>query len=149
MGGLQERNRSYRVIFRYQGQKRSFTLGKVAHVEAVTHAGRIHLLPLRISHGLLYSPERVSIEDVLRSEGQRRPKSEAEAKKADGLVPFSEFRDRYLAARSGGSMEANSLATARMHLKHFERSLGAGFDMRRLALSDLQRHLNSRREAGD
>src|SRR5262249_33884864 len=109
----------------------------------------IDLLLLRLSQGIIELPQGVSIEEFLLSEGKARPRAEAEAKKADGPVPFSEFRDKYLEARSGGSMEANSLATTRMHLKHFERVLGAGFDMRKLALSDLQRHLNSRREAGD
>jgi integrase len=46
-------------------------------------------------------------------------------------------------------MEANSLATARMHLGHFERTLGSDFDLRTLTLADLQRHLNKRRKDGD
>jgi hypothetical protein len=46
-------------------------------------------------------------------------------------------------------MEANSLATPRMHLGHFERTLGAGFDLRKLTLADLQNYVNKRRKEGN
>jgi integrase len=36
-----------------------------------------------------------------------------------------------------------------MHLRHFERSLGAGFDLRKLTLADLQGHIDRRRREGD
>jgi hypothetical protein len=68
---------------------------------------------------------------------------------SDGPVKFSVFKENYLAARSGGSMEANSLATARMHLGHFERTFGKEFDLRKLTMGDLQRHLNRLRAEGD
>jgi integrase len=41
-------------------------------------------------------------------------------------------------------MEANSLGTVAMHLRHFERTLGARFVLPLLALADLQRHVTQR-----
>lgn len=41
-------------------------------------------------------------------------------------------------------MEANSLQTVAMHLRHFERTVGERFTIRSLALSDLQRHVTER-----
>ena len=41
-------------------------------------------------------------------------------------------------------MEKNSLQTAAMHLKHFEKTLKGGFPLQQLALADVQRHVNRR-----
>jgi integrase len=43
-------------------------------------------------------------------------------------------------------MEANSLATVRLHLEHFEKTLGKRFSIRDLTMADLQRHINERRK---
>src|SRR5205807_3369582 len=52
--------------------------------------------------------------------------------------------DSYLAVHSIGSMEANSLATVRMHLGHFAATLGDRFPAQGLTLADLQRHVDRR-----
>jgi hypothetical protein len=43
-------------------------------------------------------------------------------------------------------MEANSLATVSVHLKHFESTPGERFAVRGLTLADLQQHANERRK---
>lgn len=153
MAGLQERNGSFRAIFRYLGKQRSVTLGKVSQQEAEAKAGAIDLLLLRIKQGLLVVPNGVTIEEFVLSEGEARAAGRdlevGEEAKPDEPVKLSAFKEKYLEARSGGSMEANSLATARMHLGHFERTLGADFDLGKLTLADLQAHINKRRKDGD
>ena len=49
MAGLQERNGSYRIIFRYRCKQRSITLGKVSLQEAEAYAGKVDLLLLASS----------------------------------------------------------------------------------------------------
>jgi hypothetical protein len=148
MAGLQERHGSFRAIFRYEGKQRSVTLGKVPRDETEAQAGAIDLLLLRIKQKLVAVPPGVTIEEFLLSDGRAQPPA-ASGEKTDGPVKFSAFKKGYLEARSCGSMEANSLATARMHLGPFERTLGANFDLRKLSLEDLQRHINRRRKDGD
>ena len=53
MAALQERNESFRVIFRYHGKQHSFTLGRVSRQEAEAKAGQVDLILLRIEQNLL------------------------------------------------------------------------------------------------
>jgi integrase len=154
MAGIQDRNGSFRAIFRHGGRQHSVPLGKVSRQEAEARAGAIDLLLLRLRQGLLAVPEGVTIEAFILADGKPEPPAPAQEPggppaKKDTPVRLKAFAAEYLAARSGGSMEANSLATTRMHLGHFERTLGPDFDLRGMKMSDLQRHLNLRREAGD
>jgi hypothetical protein len=130
----------------------------VARNEVDAKAGNIDLVLLRLKQGLLSLPEGLSIEEFVPSDGRvaARPDipigtpdgTPQKAKESDAAA-FGAFRERYLEARSGGSMEANSLATARMHMGHFERTFGASFDLRTLTLTDLQGHLNRRQKEGN
>ena len=86
-------------------------------------------------------PGGVTVEEFMHSEGRAPSPLAAEEKKSDDPVCLSEFVTKYLEARSCGSMEANALSTAKMHLHHIERTLGPGFDLRCLSLADLQRHI--------
>lgn len=150
MAGLQERGGSFRIIFRFEGKQRSVTLGRVGRGEAEAKVGAVDLLLLRIRQRLIELPAGVSIEEFVLTDGKARPPVPAlPGEPAAEPVRLSAFKERYLEARSGGSMEQNSLATARMHLGHFEWTLGADFDLRKLTLADLQGHLGKRRKNGD
>jgi integrase len=151
MACLQERNGSFRAIFRHEGRQRSVTLGRVSQGEAEAKAGAIDLILLRIRQRLLAVPDGVTLEEFLLSDGRAQPlpaPHEGE-QDPDEPVKLAEFKEQYLGARSGGSMEDNSLATARMHLNHFGRTLGKDFDLRGLTLADLQGHVNTRRKEGN
>src|SRR5262249_52145271 len=112
--------------------------------------GGVEKTLMLISQGALAVPEGADVVTFVKHGGKPPELEAAEKEKPkDEPVNFSAFRERYLEARSGGSMEPNSLATARMHLGHFERTLGADFDLRKLSLADLQSHLNKRRKEGD
>src|SRR5207244_10318679 len=100
--------------------------------------------------GLLHVPAAADVVEFVKHGGKPSQSKEAKAETApDEPVKLPAFKEKYLAARSGGSMEANSLATARVHLGHFGRTLGADFDLRKLTLADLQSHLTRRRKEGD
>ena len=44
----------------------------------------------------------------------------------------------------GTNLEANSIVTAGIHFKHLLATFGPAFDVRRLALTDLERHVAQR-----
>jgi len=48
MAGLQDRNGSYRIIFRYHGKQHAFTIGTVTEREAENWAAQVDQLLLRI-----------------------------------------------------------------------------------------------------
>jgi hypothetical protein len=53
MTSLQERNSSYRILFKYLGKLRSFTLGKVSPDEADATGGRLDgCRTIRLSSGV-------------------------------------------------------------------------------------------------
>jgi hypothetical protein len=107
MAGLQERNGSYRVIFRHEGKQRSVTLGKISSEEAESRVGAIDLLRLRIRQQLVKVPPGVTIEEFLLSDGRAQsPAAAPEDVLSDGPIKFSVFKERHLEARAGGSMEA-------------------------------------------
>jgi integrase len=141
MAALQERNGSFRVIFRYQGKQRSFTLGRVSRDEAEAKAGHVDLILLRIRQNLLAIPAGISIEEFLLSDGQVKPPEQAAAVEP---TTFGRFREKYIETQRNGAMEQNSLQTTEMHLRHFERTLGEKFPLQQLQLADLQRHVNER-----
>jgi integrase len=139
---LQLRNDSYRVLFCYLGKRHTLTLGKVSEEEAQTKSSQIDYLLLRIKQQLLAVPVGVPIEEFMLKDGQVKAPEEAVA--APEPITFARFREKYLETHSNGTMEANSLITVKMHLKHVEPTLGERFPLQQLTLADLQRHITTR-----
>jgi hypothetical protein len=141
MATLQIRNRSYRVLFCHAGKRYTYTLGEVSRREADNAAAAADQVLLRIEQRLLRVPDGVDIVSFVRNGGR--------VEEVKGTLPpeplgLRKLIDSYLAVHSIGSMEANSLATVRMHLGHFAATLGDRFPAQRLTLADLQRHVDRR-----
>jgi hypothetical protein len=142
MAALQERNGSFRILFRFQGKLRTFTLGQVTRQEAEAKAGQVDLLLLRLRQKLIAVPAGVSIEEFPQQDGHvRRP----EGVRAAEAVTLAALAEKYLATHSGGAMEVGSLRTVAMHLGHLRGTLGDKFPVQELTLADLQRHVDGRR----
>jgi integrase len=151
VAALELRNKTYRVVFMYQDRKYGYSLATGDAQTANALKGGVEKTLMLIGQGALSVPAGADVVEFVKYGGKP---SQAKAVSAGGgendqPVRLGAFKDLYLEARSGGSMETNSLATARMHVGHFERTLGADFDLRKLTLADLQRHLNRRRKEGD
>src|SRR5438105_1587172 len=145
MASLELRKSTYRVVFMYAGKKFGYSLDTGDRQTADALRGGVEKTLMLISQGALVVPEEADVVEFVKHSGKPPPTKTAEEKAKDEPVGLAEFKERYLPARSGGSMEASSLATARMHLGHFVRTLGKDFDLRKLTLADLQGHLNKRR----
>lgn len=60
------------------------------------------------------------------------------------LLTLGALRAQYLQAHSNGTLEDSSVATVRIHLGHFVRSLGEKSPLQSLTVSQLQAHLDRR-----
>ncbi len=143
MATLQVRNRSYRILFSLHGRRHTYTIGKVAKREAELAAANVDRLLLRVEQKILAVPPGVDIVDFFKNDG-RVLESEAVAPPA---TTFGFLRDRYLAAHGNGAMEASSIDTLKLHLKHISDSIGDRFPMRELGFSEVQGHIDRRSAA--
>ncbi|MFO0875979.1 MAG: hypothetical protein U0840_01290 [Gemmataceae bacterium] len=141
----------YRVVFLYANRKYSYSLETSDLPTANALRGGVEKTLMLLGQGALSVPDGASVVEFVKHGGRlpSPPPGPAGQEPKDAPVRLADFKTRYLEARSGGSMEQNSLATARMHLGHFERTLGADFDLRKLTLTTLQEYLTRRRKQGD
>jgi integrase len=142
MASLQKKGLAYYCQFLYQGRRRTVTVGKVSENAALAFAERVEELLDLIARRLITVPSGVDIAAFVANDGkvEETPASLPQA------VPFAAFSEKYLATHRGGAMEENSLATVAMHLKHFQKTLGASLSLRDLTTADLQRHIDRRRQ---
>jgi hypothetical protein len=76
MAALQERNGSFRILFRYHGKQHTFTLGEVPRDEAENKARQVDYLLTRLKQRLLLLPKGtdiVSLRSARRQPARHRP----------------------------------------------------------------------------
>ena len=137
--------------FLWHGRRRNFPLGSVSDDEAEDAARVVGDLLSRVKRGEIQVGDGVDIVAFVRHR--------LAALRGEGDVPavplptvatgtISALRDRYVETHSNGTVEENSLDTARMHLGHFCRGLGEKFPLERLTLAHLQAHVDKRAASG-
>jgi len=141
MAALQCRNEFWRLLFRHDGKQYSFPIGTVPKAEALTWKGRIEHTLMRLEQGYYEWPPGVSIIDFLKYDG-KPPVDPALSVRKD--TTLAELSAAYLATVSNGAIEANTLATVKIHLAHFETTLGKRFILSGLTLGKLQGHVDRR-----
>jgi integrase len=142
MAALQEREGSYRVLFRYHGKQHTCTIGKVSPEEAEAKAAQVDYLLLRLRQRVVAVPPGTDIVTSLRYDGNppeayRVPESAARA-------TLGTLRDRHLSTDGNGTVEENSPGTARLHFAHFCRELGEAFPLPELSAGRLQEYVDNR-----
>jgi len=142
MASLELRNQTYRVVFVYGGRKFGYSLDTGDKQTADALRGGVEKTLMLIGQKALQVPEGADIIAFVKNGG----KVVEEGKPAPAPLTLTQFKAKYLVAHSQGAMEQDSLGTARMHLGHFERTLGERFAVRGLTLADLQRHVTERRK---
>jgi integrase len=140
MSSLEQRGTGqFHLVFRFGGRKFKKAL-KTTQTE-VAEAARVRLdenLRL-IAAGRLVIPDGADIPTFLLSDGKLNGKP-----KLAVPLTLSKFFQEYLEHLPDGTMESNSLYTAKVHMAHFERVLGKGFSVRGLKLDDLQGYVRQR-----
>lgn len=140
MASLQERNGSWRVIFRFRGLQHFVTLGEVEETEAQGVMARYEYLLRLLKQRLLTLPSGMDIVTFLRLDG--KPGDPAASTSPE--ITFAQLRDGYLKTIGNGAVEINTLYTSKIHLAHLADTLAQGFLMEALRHGDLQRHINRR-----
>ncbi len=142
MAGLQHRNGSYRILFRYQGKQHTLTLGAVTEDEAQTKAAQVDYLLMRLKQKLAVLPPGIDIVEFVQMDGRVLPPTSPEIQK----INLTALRDQYVAAHRA-SLESNTLKCIQIHFRHLEKHFGAEFCISDLQLSDLQGYVNHRAKA--
>ncbi len=140
MAGLQHRNGSYRVLFRYHGKQFAFTLGHVSKAEAESKAAQVEYLLMRLRQRLAVVPPSVNILDYVQFDG--RPEQLPVTTK----ITLAALRDRYFATHEA-SLEKSTVYGSRLHFKHLAAALGEQFPIAELSLADLQGYVDRRSKA--
>ena len=146
---VQERNGSYRILFRHEGKQAGFSVGRVAEAEAKAKSAQVDYLLMRLKQGLIALPPDVDIVDFVRHDGNPPPPSTEPATAAPKPPEptLGDLRDRYLETHGNGSLEAHTLKGIRRHFGHLTRLLGVGFKIRGLKMADLQGYVDKRAKA--
>jgi integrase len=147
VASLQERNGSYRVLFRYHGKLHAFTLGRVGNDEAENKARQVDYLLMRLKQRLLVLPDGVDIVTFVEHDGKPPTTGPTLDDAPRQVVTLGHLRDRFLATHANGSLEANSLDTCKIHLGHFVRVFGENLPLGELSLSKIQDYVDRRAKA--
>ena len=141
MATLQLRNGSYRVLFCFRGKRHTYTLGKVANREAELASANVERLLLRLEQNLLQLPSGGDIVEFVRHDGTIPRK---ETYPTPDKIDLLELSRHYLETHGNGALESNSLLTTKIHLKHWQTTLGPKFPILELKTADLQSHIDRR-----
>ncbi|MBL8829826.1 MAG: site-specific integrase [Planctomycetaceae bacterium] len=136
MAGIQQRGDSWRVYFRYQRIQHTLNIGRVTKAEAKLWLAKVDEKLLRLKQGLLDIPPGMTVTDFIMRDGKVSPQAMA--------TTFDQLHRAYIAARSNGSLEANTLATAELHLSHLSTYLGRSFLLSGFSHQHLQEYVNKR-----
>ncbi len=132
MASLEKRGDNFRIIFRYAGQRHQAPLKTSSDSEASQLIVRIERKLALLAQGDIVLPQGVDIESFLLSE---KPKLSASTALKTVVPAYQQSRQ---------SIEANSLATIKLHLAHIQRFFGASANLNEITFSRLQDYVNER-----
>jgi integrase len=137
MASIENRNGSWRVIFRYQGKKRYFTIGEVSHSDAVIYSASTEELQRLLARNLVSVPMGCSIEDFMYHKGNPPTKAADHHR-----LTLSELREAYFTSQVK-KLEQTTLDGIRLHFCHLERILGRVI-VAQITRPDLQKYVDTR-----
>jgi len=139
MASLEQRGTSFRVVFRYAGQKYSRSLRTRNEKAANASLARLEDNLRRVQLGTLVPPDDVDLAAFLVSDGR----ISLNRRRAD-IRTLQKLFDAYRDSLPNGSVEDNTLDSMNIHIKHVTRILGDGFRIRSLQQADLQGYVEQR-----
>lgn len=142
MAYLEERNGRFRITFHHDGRQRRVPLGKVERAEAEGCLFRVEEALRLLARGRIEIPPDADLGLFLLTDGKvtgKPPKREP----PPPVVTLGQLRDEFVKAQSV-AVEENTLYTIRIHFKHLVTSLGSDFDLSKLTLKHLDKHVARR-----
>jgi integrase len=143
MAGVRKKGDAYYCTFRFQGRRYYFTIGEVSEARARARGAEVDETLALIERGRLAVPDGVPLQDFVAA-GGKAPAAPARPQ----VVTARQLFDHYLETHANGTIERNSLGTARSHLSQVAASLGDRFRVQGLTLLDLQAHVDRRGKKG-
>ena len=141
MAGIVKKADAYYCRFRFGGKRHYFTLGKITESQARAKAMEIDETLDLIERGRLTVPADIPLRDFVVA-GGRVPSVSVRPE----TINAGKLFEQYLLVHANGTIEENSLKTAKTHLNQFTVSLGERFRVQALTLNDLQNHVERRRK---
>lgn len=141
MASLQHIGEAFYLQFMCGGKRHSLALGKVPLAKAERKKADVEELLALLKSGRITVPPGISVSDFMLFDGKPPVDPEFQTRKE---MTFGELTKEYLAVIGNGSIEANTLATVRIHLAHLETTLAKRFLLSGLSLRKLQSHVDRR-----
>ncbi len=149
MASIEQRGKSYRVIFRFDGQRYTRSLQTKCERTATAALLRLEDNLRRVQLGTLLVPEAADSATFLLSDGQvtTQAKPEAEPKPQPRISTLSKLCEQYLDSMPEGALESTTLECLQIHIRHFRRVFGTRFQSADMDLAELQKYVNKRAKA--
>jgi integrase len=144
VASLEKRNGSWRVVFRYKGEKRHYTIGEVTPAEAHVYKATTEELLRLLNRNLLNVPQGCIIEKFMLHRGH--PPEDVCRPAAGGAsanITLAELREGYRKAQEG-KLEQTTLDVTAQHFAHFLRLLGGASELALMTRGDVQGYVDTR-----
>ena len=129
----------FHIRFRIGSRKFKRSLKTKNESEAETRRIRLEETLRLVESGRITVPANVDLPTYLLSDGRLE-----QSLAVPETLKLGDLFDEFTESLPEGSMEANSLYTAKIHMNHLRRILGARFVVKDLSLSDLEKHVRKR-----
>ncbi|MGD0141447.1 MAG: site-specific integrase [Tepidisphaeraceae bacterium] len=139
MASLEKRGDSFRIVFRYGGQKYRHELKTGNEREANALLGRLEDNLILLERGKIDPPADGNLALFLLSDGKLSDKPKVEIS-----LPLSMFFRRYREEYPTAAKESNTRYTEGVHMRHLERIIGSRTGVRLITAEMLQRYVNQR-----
>jgi integrase len=139
MASLEQRNRRFRVVFRFAGQKFGRALKTSNREDAEASLARLKDNLRRAELGHLVVPDGADIAIFLLSDGQLSAKP-----KLPRIRTLKQLLDSYIASIPKEAIESSTRQGMDIHITHLLRELGDGLLVAGLGTTDLQSYVDAR-----
>ena len=143
MASIERRDEVYWVVIRFDSKKHQHSLGTSDRGQAEALLKRIESNLYELKNGRMVLPPGADVALFLLSDGKVTGPPSLD-KMGASQATLGDLTTRYQAAHAT-AVEANSLKTIAIHLRHVARTLGTDFPIATLKLGDLQRHVARRK----
>ena len=141
MASLEQRNGTYRIIFRYGGQKYSRSLKTTNKRSADLALAQLEDRLRRADLGTLTLPPGADVASILLSSGKSTKKAVAQKRCLLGAI-----LDQYIDAIPEDAIEPKTRKIIGTHIKHLKRLIGVRTPPSAMSLEKLQQYVNDRSE---
>jgi integrase len=142
MAWAEQRGGSWRIVFRYQNAKHSFSVGEIGEADAEAFCGTTEELLRLLKRNIVTLPDWCGIEEFMLHRGKPPAPVPTDAEGKLELT-LNGLRDAYIESQQG-KLEETTLAAIRLHFGHLLRLLGGDRSVAALKRPDLQGYVDKR-----